>query len=88
MFKNILFGILIYLNFISISLSDSMIIECRNFIGPQVIDNNGKITNMDDAYSGQIIRIFLPKNKEVLKVGVEGQVIPTKFKKQFLFPFR
>ena len=65
MFKNILFAILIYSNFIGISLSDSIIIECRNFIGSQVIDNNGKITNVDDAYSGQIIRIFLPQNKDI-----------------------
>ena len=49
----------------SLSLSDSIIIECRNFVGSQVIDNNGKVDNLNDGYSEQTIKIYLPKNKDI-----------------------
>ena len=71
MIKKILYIIVIYFYFINTSFSNT-VIECKNFIGSQVIDNKGKITNLDDGYSGQIIRIYIDKDEKV-EPSVEWQ---------------
>ena len=79
MVNRFLLSVIIYFSFVSISLS-KVTIECKNFIGSQVVETNGKITNVDDGYVGQIIRIQLPKKNTNAKPSVEWQGPRNNFK--------
>ena len=76
--KYLLFVIFVFLSS-KISLANS-VIDCKNFKGSQIFEMDGKLINDNDAYTGQVIKLHIPKdqnkNPEVEWIGRNSFKVP------------